>query len=140
LNNNVKEAIRWLNQALYDLKAAEHSAQGTFHSIACFQSQQAAEKALKAYLISTGRRAIMGHSILALLREAADLDRSFETFFSHGRILDRYYIPTRYPDALPDGMPYENFEESDAVTALAKSREIIEHVEHSVTKQIPPNE
>ncbi|MGA9347557.1 MAG: HEPN domain-containing protein [Anaerolineae bacterium] len=33
------EAERWLKQAEYDLRAAEHNADGAFYSIACFNAQ-----------------------------------------------------------------------------------------------------
>ncbi len=46
----MKEAIRWLNQGRNDLEAAKWNAEGKFFAQACFLSQQAAEKALKAYL------------------------------------------------------------------------------------------
>lgn len=40
----------WLKQAYSDLQAAEDSAGSDHHEWACFQAQQAAEKALKALL------------------------------------------------------------------------------------------
>lgn len=134
MNNNKKEAMRWFGQAEYDWKAAKHSADGHFHSTACFQSQQAAEKAIKAYLTLQGRRAIMGHSIVYLIREAVQYNSEFEQYLSHGRILDRYYIPTRYPDALPDGMPYESYEKEDAEIALDKSKKIINTIQTEIDK------
>jgi len=44
----------WLKQADSDLCAAEDSASSTHYEWACFQAQQAAEKALKALIISKG--------------------------------------------------------------------------------------
>lgn len=44
------EGLRWLRQAQHDLSDAEYSLAGRRYSLACFLSQQAAEKALKAYL------------------------------------------------------------------------------------------
>lgn len=46
------EAKRWLLQAKYDLDDANFSSEGKRFNIACFLSQQVAEKALKAYLIA----------------------------------------------------------------------------------------
>ena len=37
---------------------------------------------------------------------------------SQGRELDRHYIPTRYPGALPEGTPAENYDEPIAGRAL----------------------
>jgi HEPN domain-containing protein len=50
----MREAERWLNQAKNDLEAAKWNSEGKFYAHACFLSQQAAEKALKAYLYSIG--------------------------------------------------------------------------------------
>ncbi|MDD5616722.1 MAG: HEPN domain-containing protein [Candidatus Methanoperedens sp.] len=44
----------WLKQAHSDLDAAEDSAGSSHFEWACFQAQQAAEKALKALIISRG--------------------------------------------------------------------------------------
>ncbi|HEY9246165.1 MAG TPA: HEPN domain-containing protein [Candidatus Methanoperedens sp.] len=46
------EAKRWLLQAKHDLDDAYISLDGERFNLACFLSQQAAEKALKAYLIA----------------------------------------------------------------------------------------
>ncbi|MBU4194349.1 MAG: HEPN domain-containing protein [Actinobacteria bacterium] len=45
-----REYKRWKKQADLDLDDAEYSAQGKRCHLACFLSQQAAEKALKAWL------------------------------------------------------------------------------------------
>ena len=50
------EARRWLQQALYDLKAARWNIQGGFHDTACFLAQQAGEKALKSLLYYVGSK------------------------------------------------------------------------------------
>ncbi len=42
----------WLSRALDDLRWARHSIEGGFLPQACFACQQAAEKALKAYLMA----------------------------------------------------------------------------------------
>lgn len=128
MNNNQKEALRWLRQAEYDLKSAVYSLGGKFYSSSCFQAQQAGEKAVKAFLVSTGRRAILGHSVAVLLREAAEHNQEFEKIISFGRILDRYYITTRYPDALPEVSPFEAFDVDDATSAVDKASEIIQEV------------
>ena len=44
------EAARWLRQALQDLNDADFAREGGRHNLACFLGQQAAEKAVKAYL------------------------------------------------------------------------------------------
>ncbi|CAG0995216.1 MAG: HEPN domain-containing protein [Candidatus Methanoperedens sp.] len=56
----------WLKQADSDLCAAEDSASSNHYEWACFQAQQAAEKALKALIISKGSESRI-HSIKFLL-------------------------------------------------------------------------
>lgn len=67
MNNNLNEAKRWLDQAQYDLKSALWNIQGEFYADACFKSQQACEKALKAFCYSKGERNVLGHSTRDLL-------------------------------------------------------------------------
>jgi HEPN domain-containing protein len=85
-NNNIKEAQRWLNQARYDLQSAYHSSGGEFYSTACFQAQQAAEKALKALLIRRGRRGLLSHSTLQLIKELANENEDILAYTKHARI------------------------------------------------------
>ena len=42
--------------------------------------------------------------------------------------LDKYYIPTRYPNGLPGGVPYEAFDEGDALKAIGLASQVIEYV------------
>ena len=44
------EGARWLRQAEQDLEDAKYLKEGGRHNLACFMGQQAAEKAIKAYL------------------------------------------------------------------------------------------
>lgn len=61
-------------------------------------------------------------------------DRAFmrDEILDKGRMLyerrDRFYIPTRYPDALPDSLPEGLPEASDAQEALAVARQVFETV------------
>ena len=53
-------------------------------------------------------------------------------------MLDRHYIPTRYPDALPEGSPYEAFGPEDADDAINRTDRLLRAVEQSlVASQIP---
>ncbi len=53
-----EEAQRWLEQARWDVDAARRVREVGLYSLACFMSQQAAEKALKAYLFCHGLEVI----------------------------------------------------------------------------------
>ena len=50
----MREVRKWIAQAEADLKAAEDSLKSGHYDWACFQSQQSAEKGLKAFLYSRG--------------------------------------------------------------------------------------
>jgi len=46
-----------------------------------------------------------------------------------GKLLDKFYIPTRYVDAWSEGAPFEYFTRDDAEMALAAAGRILEFVE-----------
>ena len=66
-----------------------------------FHCQQAAEKALKAYLLLQNPRPLDGHNLTWLCRRAAGLDESFKQWLQESATLNRYYIETRYPTDIP---------------------------------------
>lgn len=115
--NPIEEGKRWLLQAERDLEDAEFCLNGGRYNLACFLSQQAAEKALKAFLYAKGEERVFGHSVADLLKKAMEYDEKFKECRS-ASLLDKYYIPTRYPNALPGGVPYEAFDEVDARRAI----------------------
>ncbi len=134
----MKEALKglaekWFKQAEYDLKDAQKAMSWGSFNLSCFLSQQAAEKALKAFLYSAGADAVWGHSVGALCKEAQKIDPAFESILSHARALDKYYIPTRYPDALPEEtVPSEVYEEEDARSAHQKAETILSFIKEKI--------
>jgi HEPN domain-containing protein len=124
----MSEAERWLEQARRDLDDARYAAAGARWNLACFLAQQAAEKALKAYLYSRGAESVWGHSVAELCHEAAAHDLDFETARAEAAPLDQYYIPTRYPNGLPGGIPANAYAREDAERALARSSAVIDLV------------
>jgi HEPN domain-containing protein len=125
------EAERWLEQARRDLEAAETIfAQGLWW-VVCFQSQQAAEKAVKSFLYGAGERMVLGHSVAELVRRAEEHEPSFSDLRTSASALDRFYIPTRYPNGLPGGIPAESFAEQDARQAIDMAQAVLEFVERA---------
>jgi len=120
-----REYRRWLRQAESDLDDARYNMAGDRHSLACFLSQQAAEKAVKAFLYLQGSELVWGHSVAELLEDAVALDPAFEEIRRMGGFLDRFYITTRYPNGLPGGIPSESFSRKDAEEAIGAAAEII---------------
>lgn len=124
MKNSQQNAARWLAQSEYDLKESEKSLTDGSFAYAAFFAEQSAQKALKAFLISRGRRYITIHSVGELLKEAVDLESSFSKFLESGKELDRHYLASRYPDALPEpAIPAESYtkEEAERTVAIAKS-------------------
>jgi len=119
------EGRRWLVQAEDDLRFAELAARERFFAQACFNSQQAAEKALKAFLYARGAEQVMGHSVADLAAECARLEPEFAKLKERAAPLDQFYLSTRYPNSLPGGVPAEAFTARDAERALEMAREVI---------------
>ena len=122
------EAERWLEQARRNLDDARYAAAGSRWNLACFLAQQAAEKALKAFLYGRGAEAVWGHSVAELCVDAARHDRAFDDLRAEAGALDQYYIPTRYPNGLPGGIPADAYTQADAERALARSAAVIDAV------------
>jgi HEPN domain-containing protein len=88
----------------------------------CFHSHQCAEKSLKALVVERGESPPRTHRLTDLLTllgvpaldELADELRSLEGF----------YIPTRYPDALPGTLPEALPGEQEAREALTAARRV----------------
>ncbi len=122
------EARRWFLQAKHDLDDAYFSLEGERFNLACFLSQQAAEKALKAYLIAN-KQEPWGHSVAELCEAASINDADFKNIKKRAATLDTYYIPTRYPNGLPGGIPSEAYQKEDAEKALSICNEVIDLVD-----------
>ncbi len=130
-----KEAKRWLRQLEADLKAAENSLKSKNFEWLCFQSQQSAEKSLKAYLYSLGRTSITTHSIKRLLSQATTIEHSFSDLEEQARILDGYYIPTRYPNGLDEEIaPVDYYDKKDAEKCLKCATLILNAVKKFLKK------
>ena len=109
------EEQRWLRQAEKDLESARDSSKAGHYEWSCFQAQQAAEKSLKALLYSKGLRAVLTHSIRDLLLDCSRYEKDFSNLLSQGKVLDTYYIATRYPDSLVGNeIPAQYYSEEDA--------------------------
>ncbi|NPV29855.1 MAG: HEPN domain-containing protein [Firmicutes bacterium] len=126
--SSLEEGLRWLEQAREDLKWAEDLAQRGGYYLACFLSQQIAEKVLKAFLYAQGLEVVLGHSIARLGAEAVELDGEFKDKVRRWSVLDGYYIPTRYPNGLPDGIPAQVYNQEAAQEAVRLAAEAVAFV------------
>jgi HEPN domain-containing protein len=128
------EAERWLAQARRDLDDARFAAAGGRWNLACFLSQQAAAKALKAILYDRGAEAVWGHSVAELCQEAAAGDADFAALRVEAATLDQFYILTRYPNGLPGGIPADAYTRTDGERALALCQAVIDLVGARMTR------
>ncbi len=119
------EAERWIEQGRRDLAAARYLAEGGHHNVACYMAQQAAEKALKAVLYAAGADLVLGHSANDLARRAAAEHGALAAITPQATRLDRYYIPTRYPNGLPGGIPADAFGAEDAASAIGDAAAVL---------------
>jgi len=119
------EARRWLDAAREDLDCARHAASGAFHAAACFHAQQAAEKAVKAEHYRRGARAVIGHSVRALIEALTPRDARLDELLDAARELDLLYVPTRYPNGLASGTPGQAFSATQSTRALALADTIV---------------
>lgn len=115
----------WLRQAERDLDSAAHAAGGGFHALACFQAQQAAEKSVAGYLIERGAERVWGHALADLCEDAMALDKSFDVIKSVAILLDKHYSQTRYPVALPGGVPADAYDARDSDRAIEIARDVL---------------
>lgn len=127
------EALRWLDEAMWDLETALILHRERRYNAAAFYAHQAAEKAAKALLYHVNE-APWGHSIRILLerffkRIGVNAD---EELLTCARELDRHYIPARYPNAHPAGTPHEAYDEATSRRALEASRKIVEYAKRVI--------
>lgn len=117
----------WLKQGERDLAQAVDSRQSERHEWACFAGQQAAEKAVKALHLHLGQEA-WGHVVAQLLRELPPTHAAPARLIEKAKVLDTFYIASRYPNSHPSGAPFEHFGEIQSDQALEFSRGIIDFV------------
>jgi HEPN domain-containing protein len=126
MKNPPEAARRWMEQAEHNLEVTNLHIRNGFWSDACFMAEQTAQVALKAYLYAQGERFIPIHSVHELALECEKRDPAFSPAVEWGKVLDKYYIPARYPDALaPPAIPYKSFTESEGHQALSHAEGIV---------------
>ncbi len=119
--SNKNRARDWLNQALNDYDYATEGIKQGFYSQVCFLAQQVGEKAIKAIAFNREYE-IRGHSITKIAK-AVGFNSTVETA---AKRLDLFYISARYPDAFPEGAPFEFFSLEQAQGALVDAKLILD--------------
>jgi len=119
----------WFDQAVGDLEHAKADLERGFYDWACFSSQQAAEKALKAVFQRMGAEA-WGHSVADLLEELAKVHQVpvdlITRPLSSTRFTSQPDIPTP-TRAAPQGVG--RYREGEARRLVAYGEEILKFCE-----------
>lgn len=123
----MQRAYDWLGEARAEFRAAQDLFRHQHWAWCCFTAQQAAEKALKA-LCDYLRILQFGHNLNLLLEAVEQFTSIPEPVRTASARLNRYYIPTRYPNAFDRGVPADQFFEPDARQALEDAEEVIRFV------------
>lgn len=91
---------QWLMKASRDLQMADLALGGTpqLRDMAVFHCQQAAEKAIKAYLVWHNQPFRRTHDILGLVRQCSAINPEFGALHTLAGMLTPYVGEYRYPD------------------------------------------
>jgi HEPN domain-containing protein len=116
--------IDWIKAAELDLEAAKSLADDAELSApVAFHAQQAAEKSLKAVILEKKLTISKVHDLKKLAKEAEVTSAGVLDKLGY---LNRFYNPTRYPDAvagsLEEGLPTPE----EASQAFESAREVVE--------------
>lgn len=100
----MKEFEKWIQKAENDLISISNNLQSAIVSadVCCFHAQQAAEKYLKAYLISKSIIFPKTHDLELLIHLCEQNNKAFVSILSIARRLISYSVFSRYPDLNDD--------------------------------------
>ena len=89
----------WLVKALHDLATARKAAAepDPYFDTAVYHCQQAAEKAIKGYLVFRDQQFEKVHDVRLLVASAAELESKFSVWLDVGERLTPYATAFRYP-------------------------------------------
>jgi len=127
----------WLGQALRDLEQAEQSMRADRHEWACFAAHQAVEKALKGLNLALGQH-VWGHTLTRLWSALPTQEWHPglpPDLVDRLRLLDGFYIPTRYPDSYPEGTPGEHFGRLQSEQAILHASVIITWIREALAQR-----
>jgi len=131
----MKRTLDWLRQSKRNLRSAEVNFEAELYEETCYESHQAAEKALKALLNFLGLEK-RGHSLLFLAKYAQENGVEIPDDIMNCILeLDKHYIPSRYPDVFDEGAPVDYYTIKDAERCLECGKRIVEWISGVVEKK-----
>jgi HEPN domain-containing protein len=101
--SDIKLVHEWLKYSQNDLISAKHLYEDLHPrqtEIACYLSQQCAEKALKGYILYKDTEPPKTHNLVELCQICANYDNSFEKLLDACADLTPYGVAVRYPNEL----------------------------------------
>jgi HEPN domain-containing protein len=124
----------WIEEALDDLDAALELFRAGKWSKVCYSSHQAVEKALKALAIKKLGLYRSTHSVAELVGLVGSYIDLQVDLIERAKRLDRFYIPTRYPNAWPALPPYKHYSRIDAEEALETAKVVVRAIAEKVER------
>ena len=126
----MKKPNIWVEFAVEDLKMAKLAMKEKIYNQVCFHSQQAVEKIFKGYLETKNVLPPKTHKLTDLI--SLINNGIIKKFKNEIILLDRFYIPTRYPDALPGSLPIGLPKEKDAKDSLETAIKIVKELRDKI--------
>ena len=128
----VNRYLDWFRQAEADLRHARNSLEAGDYEWSCFAAHQAAEKALKAVFLISGMDA-WGHTLTVLIGNLPEsVGKPSEDLVDYARVLDKYYIPTRYPYGFDSGAPTDYYTAGESRNAILQVEAILEYCRNQI--------
>ncbi len=118
---------KWLKRAERDLKAAEILMNAQLYADAVYHAHQAAEKAIKAMLLSVGLE-IKEHKISGYFYDEFVVNNpEMEEIYDMLVELEKHWLKSRYPLETSKGIwdPDENYTEELAMKLLSYAKKIV---------------
>ena len=124
---------QWLERALDDLDTAQ-LLYTNYHprklEVSCYQCQQAAEKALKAYLTHMGHSFRFTHDLLELCVTCGTYDSGFHDLEEDCSDISHYATDARYPNK-------NEIDEAETKAALCKAERIVNFCASLIAPALP---
>jgi len=122
----------WLKQSESDLKHSRNALKDGDYEWSCFAAQQAAEKAVKALFMKINKEA-WGHTVSILLSNLPEDLKPEQKLIDKAKILDKHYIPSRYPNGFEMGAPVDFYTKEEAENSIKIAEEIIEFCKSNIS-------
>lgn len=123
----------WLQKADEDFEfAASVIEESIFYAQICFHFHQAAEKYLKSFIVAWDLEFKKIHDLPVLLKSCLTVEPTLETLMENCKLLNRFYIDTRYPVPWPT-----QYSKEEALKARNATQQIRDVIKSSLKSIVP---